>query len=79
VKPAPFEYHAPASVADAVSRLAGLGDRANVLLREDCNLTMRVALSGTPCRCTGCQGIFAAMRPAAARQAPGVGHVGAPA
>ena len=31
VKPAPFEYHAPATVADAVTLLAELGDDAKVL------------------------------------------------
>jgi carbon-monoxide dehydrogenase medium subunit len=31
MKPAPFEYHAPATTADAVALLAGLGDDAKVL------------------------------------------------
>jgi carbon-monoxide dehydrogenase medium subunit len=31
MKPAPFEYHAPGTAADAVSLLAGLGDGAKVL------------------------------------------------
>ena len=78
MKPAPFEYHAPSRTKEAVGLLADLGDSAKVtpgfitsvtaFLRDNPSPTdeeIREGLSGNLCRCTGYQGILAAVRAAA--------------